>query len=110
MHIQHKKRGHSHPGDCTCKSMIINQNFLYVIKLFPDIIFQIENGGKICKPNKTGSMPIHAAAFSGAKTCMEILLKKGKYIVPKPSVRFIIYSSVTSFLLQFSKNRANKHL
>uniref|UniRef100_A0A8C6J698 Transient receptor potential cation channel subfamily A member 1 n=1 Tax=Melopsittacus undulatus TaxID=13146 RepID=A0A8C6J698_MELUD len=38
----------------------------------------IENGGKICKPNKTGCMPIHAAAFSGAKTCMEILLKKGE--------------------------------
>ncbi|KAK2527957.1 Trpa1 [Columba guinea] len=56
-----------------------------LVGLFPDIIFQIENGGKICKPNKTGSMPIHAAAFSGAKTCMEILLKKGKYIVPKPS-------------------------
>ncbi|KAM7069870.1 transient receptor potential cation channel subfamily A member 1 [Acridotheres tristis] len=38
----------------------------------------IENGGKICKRNKTGCMPIHAAAFSGAKTCMEILLKKGE--------------------------------
>uniref|UniRef100_A0A8C3MTI1 Transient receptor potential cation channel subfamily A member 1 n=1 Tax=Geospiza parvula TaxID=87175 RepID=A0A8C3MTI1_GEOPR len=38
----------------------------------------IENGGKICKPNKTGCMPIHAAAFSGAKTCLEILLKKGE--------------------------------
>uniref|UniRef100_A0A7M4FKT5 Transient receptor potential cation channel subfamily A member 1 n=1 Tax=Crocodylus porosus TaxID=8502 RepID=A0A7M4FKT5_CROPO len=38
----------------------------------------IENGGKICKPNKTGCMSIHAAAFSGAKTCMEILLKKGE--------------------------------
>uniref|UniRef100_A0A8D2PXJ0 Transient receptor potential cation channel subfamily A member 1 n=1 Tax=Zosterops lateralis melanops TaxID=1220523 RepID=A0A8D2PXJ0_ZOSLA len=38
----------------------------------------IENGGKICKPNKTGCMPIHAAAFSGAKKCLEILLKKGE--------------------------------
>uniref|UniRef100_A0A8D0FME7 Transient receptor potential cation channel subfamily A member 1 n=1 Tax=Strix occidentalis caurina TaxID=311401 RepID=A0A8D0FME7_STROC len=61
-----------------CNTMFISQNFLYVIKLYPDIVFQIENGGKICKPNKTGCMPIHAAAFSGAKTCMEILLKKGE--------------------------------
>uniref|UniRef100_A0A8C5JPR5 Transient receptor potential cation channel subfamily A member 1 n=1 Tax=Junco hyemalis TaxID=40217 RepID=A0A8C5JPR5_JUNHY len=38
----------------------------------------IENGGKICKRNKTGCMPIHAAAFSGAKKCLEILLKKGE--------------------------------
>lgn len=80
-------------------SMFISQNILYVFKLYSRIIFQIENGGKICKPNKTGGMPIHAAAFSGAKTCMEILLKKGKYIVRKQSVRFVIYSSVTNSLL-----------
>lgn len=79
--------------------MFISQNILYVFKLYSHIIFQIENGGKICKPNKTGCMPIHAAAFSGAKTCMEILLKKGKYIGPKQSVGFIIYSSVTDLLL-----------
>ncbi|OWK55536.1 Transient receptor potential cation channel subfamily A member 1 [Lonchura striata] len=48
------------------------------LTLLVDVIFQIENGGKICKPNKTGCMPIHAAAFSGAKTCLEILLKKGE--------------------------------
>lgn len=77
-HIQHKKKGDSYPGEYICNNMFISQNLLYVIKLYPSIIFQIENGGKICKPNKTGCMPIHAAAFSGAKTCMEILLKKGK--------------------------------
>uniref|UniRef100_A0A8D0C5L2 Transient receptor potential cation channel subfamily A member 1 n=1 Tax=Salvator merianae TaxID=96440 RepID=A0A8D0C5L2_SALMN len=38
----------------------------------------IENGGKICKANSLGSMPVHAAAFSGAKPCMEILMKKGE--------------------------------
>nr|XP_056710881.1 transient receptor potential cation channel subfamily A member 1 [Euleptes europaea] len=38
----------------------------------------IENGGKICKANSMGCMPVHAAAFSGAKPCMEILLKKGE--------------------------------
>lgn len=80
MHMQHKK-GDSCRGDYICNNIFISGNFLYVIKLYPDIVFQIENGGKICKPNKTGCMPIHAAAFSGAKTCMEILLKKGKYFV-----------------------------
>ncbi|KAM9163470.1 LOW QUALITY PROTEIN: transient receptor potential cation channel subfamily A member 1 [Pangshura tecta] len=38
----------------------------------------LENGGKLCKSNKTGCMPVHAAAFSGAKACMEIILKKGE--------------------------------
>ncbi|XP_075776642.1 transient receptor potential cation channel subfamily A member 1 [Pelodiscus sinensis] len=38
----------------------------------------LENGGKLCKSNKTGCMPVHAAAFSGAKACLEIILKKGE--------------------------------
>lgn len=38
-------------------------------------------------------MPIHAAAFSGAKTCLEILLKKGKYNVPKKGVAICCFSS-----------------
>ncbi|XP_048363786.1 transient receptor potential cation channel subfamily A member 1 [Sphaerodactylus townsendi] len=38
----------------------------------------IENGGKICKASSMGCMPIHAAAFSGSKACMDILLKKGE--------------------------------
>ncbi|XP_061460813.1 transient receptor potential cation channel subfamily A member 1 [Rhineura floridana] len=38
----------------------------------------IENGGKICKRNSFGCMPVHAAAFAGAKSCMEILIKKGE--------------------------------
>lgn len=77
------KKGDSYLGGYIYNSIFICQIFLYVNKLYWDIIFQIENGGKICKPNKTGCMPIHAAAFSGAKTCLEILLKKGKYNVPK---------------------------
>nr|XP_060631461.1 transient receptor potential cation channel subfamily A member 1 [Anolis sagrei ordinatus] len=38
----------------------------------------IENGAKICKGNSMGWMPVHAAAFSGAKVCMEILIKRGE--------------------------------
>lgn len=75
------KKGDSYNKGCICSNVFIFENFLYVIKLYLGINFQIENGGKICKPNKTGCMPIHAAAFSGAKTCMEILLKKGKYFL-----------------------------
>ncbi|XP_060133733.1 transient receptor potential cation channel subfamily A member 1 isoform X1 [Zootoca vivipara] len=38
----------------------------------------IKNGAKICKANSLGCMPVHAAAFSGAKSCMEIIIKKGE--------------------------------
>ncbi|XP_042320382.1 LOW QUALITY PROTEIN: transient receptor potential cation channel subfamily A member 1 [Sceloporus undulatus] len=44
----------------------------------------IENGGKICKANSIGCMPVHAAAFSGAKTCMEILIKRGEELGYSP--------------------------
>lgn len=77
------KKGDSYSKGCIFNNIFIIENFLYVTKLYLGINFQIENGGKICKPNKTGCMPIHAAAFSGAKTCMEILLKKGKYFCSK---------------------------
>lgn len=43
--------------------------------------FQIENGAKICKSNCVGCMPVHVAAYSGAKSCMPILIEKGKYIL-----------------------------
>ncbi|KAL2766810.1 transient receptor potential cation channel subfamily A member 1 [Daubentonia madagascariensis] len=35
-------------------------------------------GAKTCKPNKWGCFPVHQAAFSGAKKCMEIILKFGE--------------------------------
>ncbi|XP_053105352.1 transient receptor potential cation channel subfamily A member 1 [Hemicordylus capensis] len=38
----------------------------------------LENGGKVCKGNNLGCMPIHAAAFSGSKLCMEMIIKKGE--------------------------------
>uniref|UniRef100_A0A4X2LR40 Transient receptor potential cation channel subfamily A member 1 n=1 Tax=Vombatus ursinus TaxID=29139 RepID=A0A4X2LR40_VOMUR len=38
----------------------------------------VDNGAKICKPNKFGCYPVHTAAFSGSKKCMEILLKFGE--------------------------------
>uniref|UniRef100_A0A6J0V738 Transient receptor potential cation channel subfamily A member 1 n=1 Tax=Pogona vitticeps TaxID=103695 RepID=A0A6J0V738_9SAUR len=38
----------------------------------------IEKGGNICKGNSMGCMAVHAAAFSGAKGCMEILIKRGE--------------------------------
>ncbi|XP_055967198.1 transient receptor potential cation channel subfamily A member 1 [Sorex fumeus] len=37
----------------------------------------LNNGAKPCKSNKWGCFPIHQAAFSGAKKCMEIILKYG---------------------------------
>ncbi|XP_066228535.1 transient receptor potential cation channel subfamily A member 1 [Saccopteryx leptura] len=38
----------------------------------------LNNGAKPCKSNKWGCFPIHQAAFSGAKKCMEIILKFGE--------------------------------
>uniref|UniRef100_A0A8C9DLT3 Transient receptor potential cation channel subfamily A member 1 n=1 Tax=Prolemur simus TaxID=1328070 RepID=A0A8C9DLT3_PROSS len=35
-------------------------------------------GAGSCKPNKWGCFPVHQAAFSGAKKCMEIILKFGE--------------------------------
>ncbi|KAM6216105.1 transient receptor potential cation channel subfamily A member 1 [Rhynchocyon petersi] len=35
-------------------------------------------GAKTCIPNKWGCFPIHQAAFSGAKRCMEIILQFGE--------------------------------
>ncbi|XP_044279991.1 transient receptor potential cation channel subfamily A member 1 [Varanus komodoensis] len=50
----------------------------------------IENGGKICKANSIGCMPVHAAAFSGAKLCMEIIIKRGEVLgySPKSHINF----------------------
>ncbi|XP_057592299.1 transient receptor potential cation channel subfamily A member 1 [Hippopotamus amphibius kiboko] len=38
----------------------------------------LNKGAKPCKANKWGCFPIHQAAFSGAKKCMEIILKFGE--------------------------------
>ncbi|XP_036120372.1 transient receptor potential cation channel subfamily A member 1 [Molossus molossus] len=38
----------------------------------------LKSGAKPCKANKWGCFPIHQAAFSGAKNCMEIILKFGE--------------------------------
>ncbi|KAL3041036.1 hypothetical protein OYC64_011921 [Pagothenia borchgrevinki] len=37
----------------------------------------IKYGAKLCKQNKLGHFPVHAAAFSGAKKAMEVILNAG---------------------------------
>lgn len=51
--------------------MIITENVF-------DPLLQFTHGGKLCRQNKLGHFPIHAAAFSGAKKSMEVILKKGE--------------------------------
>ncbi|KAJ6663961.1 hypothetical protein lerEdw1_008915 [Lerista edwardsae] len=50
----------------------------------------IENGGLINKANNLGCMPVHAAAFSGAKLCLEIIIKKGEELgyTPENHINF----------------------
>ncbi|XP_051021869.1 transient receptor potential cation channel subfamily A member 1 isoform X2 [Acomys russatus] len=38
----------------------------------------LEKGAKLCKSNKWGDYPVHQAAFSGAKKCMELILEYGE--------------------------------
>ncbi|XP_060240591.1 transient receptor potential cation channel subfamily A member 1 isoform X1 [Meriones unguiculatus] len=38
----------------------------------------LEKGAKLCKSNKWGDYPVHQAAFSGAKKCMELILDYGE--------------------------------
>uniref|UniRef100_A0A3Q3VT07 Ion transport domain-containing protein n=1 Tax=Mola mola TaxID=94237 RepID=A0A3Q3VT07_MOLML len=38
----------------------------------------IKHGGKLCKQNKLGHFPIHAAAFAGARKALEVILKAGE--------------------------------
>ncbi|XP_058131631.1 transient receptor potential cation channel subfamily A member 1 [Dasypus novemcinctus] len=40
--------------------------------------FLLNKGAKPCLSNKWGCFPVHQAAFSGAKQCMEIILKFGE--------------------------------
>ncbi|XP_058032168.1 transient receptor potential cation channel subfamily A member 1 [Ahaetulla prasina] len=44
----------------------------------------IENGGDITKANNMGCMPVHAAAFSGSKLCLEIIIKRGEELGYSP--------------------------
>ncbi|KAB1256572.1 Transient receptor potential cation channel subfamily A member 1 [Camelus dromedarius] len=41
-------------------------------------VLKLNKGANLCKSNKWGCFPIHQAAFSGAKKCMEIILKFGE--------------------------------
>uniref|UniRef100_A0A670XMQ2 Transient receptor potential cation channel subfamily A member 1 n=1 Tax=Pseudonaja textilis TaxID=8673 RepID=A0A670XMQ2_PSETE len=45
----------------------------------------IENGGDIAKANNMGFMPVHAAAFSGSKLCLEIIIKRGEELGYSPA-------------------------
>uniref|UniRef100_A0A3Q1GYS7 Transient receptor potential cation channel, subfamily A, member 1b n=1 Tax=Acanthochromis polyacanthus TaxID=80966 RepID=A0A3Q1GYS7_9TELE len=38
----------------------------------------IKHGARLCKRNKLGHYPIHAAAFAGSKKAMEVILKEGE--------------------------------
>ncbi|XP_039201373.1 transient receptor potential cation channel subfamily A member 1 [Crotalus tigris] len=51
----------------------------------------IEKGGDICKVNNMGCMPVHAAAFSGSKLCLEMIIKRGEQLgySPKNHINFI---------------------
>nr|ADD82928.1 transient receptor potential cation channel subfamily A member 1 [Python regius] len=44
----------------------------------------IERGADICKANHMGTMPIHAAAFSGSKICMEMVIKQAEKLGHSP--------------------------
>ncbi|KAG8133687.1 hypothetical protein E2320_011453 [Naja naja] len=45
----------------------------------------IENGGDIVRANNMGCMPVHAAAFSGSKLCLEIIIKRGEELGYSPA-------------------------
>ncbi|KAK1790186.1 hypothetical protein P4O66_014104, partial [Electrophorus voltai] len=38
------------------------------------------NGAKLCRQNKLGHFPVHAAAFAGAKKSIEVVLQKGEEV------------------------------
>lgn len=44
---------------------------------FSSCLSQIKHGARLCKQNRLGHFPIHAAAFAGAKKAMEVILKNG---------------------------------
>ncbi|XP_073344802.1 transient receptor potential cation channel subfamily A member 1-like [Pagrus major] len=50
------------------------------INNFEALSILIKHGARLCKQNKLGHFPIHAAAFAGAKKAMEVILKNGEEI------------------------------
>ncbi|KAA0719270.1 Transient receptor potential cation channel subfamily A member 1 [Triplophysa tibetana] len=50
------------------------------ISLGNNSLVAFTHGAKLCRQNKLGHFPIHAAAFSGAKKSMEVILKKGEEV------------------------------
>lgn len=53
--------------DCLCLSVSPPISFLS----------KLQHGAKLCKQNKLGHFPIHAAAFAGAKQALEVILNLG---------------------------------
>lgn len=53
--------------DCLCLS------FSPLISFLP----KLKHGAKLCKQNRLGHFPIHAAAFAGAKKALEVILDIG---------------------------------
>lgn len=62
---------------------------IYVSLLF----LQLEKGAKLCKSNKWGDYPVHQAAFSGAKRCMELILAYGELML---STLYIVKKSLNN--------------
>ncbi|KAM8730774.1 transient receptor potential cation channel subfamily A member 1b [Acanthopagrus schlegelii] len=50
------------------------------INNFEALSILIKHGARLCKQNRLGHFPIHAAAFAGAKKAMEVILKNGEEI------------------------------
>lgn len=56
--------------------MLTNKEWSLFVFLLP-FLSKLKHGAKICKQNKLGHFPIHAAAFAGAKKALEVILKYG---------------------------------
>lgn len=63
----------------SCPSCHMGFNLYCLTSLLLLFFLQLNKGAKACKANKWGYFPIHQAAFSGAKKCMDIILKYGEY-------------------------------
>lgn len=64
-------------------------------------LLQYKRGAKFCHQNKLGHFPIHAAAFSGAKKSMEVILLKGEMLYHW-TWNIILHSTYKSTVLYFS--------
>lgn len=90
------------PGSATWNGLLGAQTFLPISVnkchrfFFFFLYLQLEKGAKLCKSNKWGDYPVHQAAFSGAKKCMELILKYGELM-------FFIFSIVKKPLYPSSK-------